>query len=615
MDNAKKGIGEIVLHLREEEGITLAQLSKGICSSSQLDRIEQNQLVADYFLLDHLFGRLGKSTERLEYVLPLEYYELYELRFLIQSSICHMQLEQAEQYIRVYEQKKMADKPLHRQFIKKIKAQIAWIRQENMKEILPLLEEAISETMTRDDAVRRGDILNAEELRLLLFRWEVCVNTEYERPQEEVKQILEYIGKRNMCTTEKVKVLPYISILLGMACDYKHDSCTLEYVSRESLSLLRETGKLLYMPEILKQYAEVLELHNGCREFIDVLRKERLSLLAVEKEYQITFEKFRLFEHTVRRFELDYELIRKTRIAKGITQEELSDGICAQESLARIEKGRSPRDKKMYEIMEKMNRKKERICSVISAEKYECLEIKRKVAGSIHHLEFDEAEQFLKKLEGMLDTRIEENYQYMEAERIKVLYQKGKMDWRTCVKRLEELLDLTLDWKNKKEIPVGITAEENSILNQIALISYENGEQERAIQILSEQVEMFRKSRVHPVFHILEWETAMGNLALALEETNRLSSSIEISKEKLPISMEAGKGNHIGFTLASMAGIFEQYKDDDCVHYFVWCKDLHKLYKMNNRYQLVEEYVNNPDFRYKEEVNGYRHSCPANICN
>ena len=119
----------------EEEGITLAQLSKGICSSSQLDRIEQNQLVADYFLLDHLFGRLGKSTERLEYVLPLEYYELYELRFLIQSSICHMQLEQAEQYIRVYEHKKMADKPLHRQFIKKIKAQIAWIRQENMKEI------------------------------------------------------------------------------------------------------------------------------------------------------------------------------------------------------------------------------------------------------------------------------------------------------------------------------------------------------------------------------------------------------------------------------------------------------------------------------------------------
>lgn len=221
----------------------------------------------------------------------------------------------------------------------------------------------------------------------------------------------------------------------------------------------------------------------------------------------------------------------------------------------------------------------------------------------------------MEELEGMLDTCIAENYQYMEAERIKVLYKKGKMDWRTCVKRLEELLDLTLDWKNKKEIPVGITAEENSILNQIALISYENGEQERAIQILSEQVEMFRKSRVHPVFHILEWETAMGNLALALEETHQLSASIEISKEKLSISMEAGKGNHIGFTLASMAGIFEQYKDDYCVHYFVWCRDLLKLYKIDKRCLLVEEYINNPDFRYKEEVNCYRYSCLANICN
>lgn len=609
MNTIGKGIGEILFRLREEQKITLEQLSKGICSNSQLTRIEQNQLVPDYFLLDFLFGRLGKSTERLEYVLPLEYYELYELRFLIQKHICHMELEQAEQNIQTYEQKKMADKPLHRQFIGKMKAQIAWIRQANIEEILPVLEKAIGETMSNENTVEKGRILNAEEIKLLLFRWEVCMNTEYARAPEELKQILEYVSRRNMCTTEKVKVLPYIAILLGKICDWKRENSLLEMVTKESLSLLRETGKLLYMPEILKQYADILEVQNGCKEFIKILRNERSSVIEVEAEYGITFEKFRLFEHTVRRFELDYELIRNTRIAAGITQEELSDGICAQESLARIEKGRSPRDKKMSEIMKKMNRKRERIGSVISAEEYEVLEIKRKIAGNMHHQEYDKADLLLEKLGKLLDMGSVENCQYYESEKIKILYRRGELDWNACIKQLNKLLKLTLDLKNIKDNPCGLMEEENSIINEIALISYENGDREMAIQLLNEQVRMFKKSRVHPAFHILEWELAMGNLALALEETYHYAESIEISREKLLVSMETGKGNHIGFTLASIAGIFEQQKKDSCVPHVIWCKDLLKLYKMDNRYQLVEQYVNSPDFRYKDEVRYYRHPC------
>lgn len=605
----EKGIGEIVFRLREEEEITLAQLSRGVCSVSQLGRIERNDLVPDCFLLDYLFGRLGKSTERLEYVLPLEVYELYELRFLVQSSICHRKLEQAEQYLREYEGKKTVDKPWHQQFIKKMWAQIAWIRQESTEKILSLLEEAMSETMVQDDSVRNGDVLNAEELRLMLFRWEVCRNTEYARPPEELKQILEYLGKHSLCTTEKVKVMPYIAILLGMAYGDRREDGILEYVTRESLSLIRETGKLLYVPEILEQYAQVLERNNGCGKFIETLRNERSSLLEVEAEYQISFENFRLFEHTVRRFDLDYELIRSARIAQGITQEELSDGICAQESLARIERGRSPRDKKMYEIMEKLNRKRERVCSAISTEQYETLEIKRKIERCIHHLEYEEAERFLKELEGMLDTNIRENYQDLETERIKVLYQKGELDWRTCIEQLEELLALTLDWEHMEHLSIGLSAAENNILNEIALISYENQEKEKAIQILSRQVQMFRNSRVHPVFHILEWELAMGNLAFALEATEKFSEALEIDREKLPVSMEAGKGNQIGFTLASIAGIQETQNSAECVKYFAWCKDLHRLYNMENLYREVEEYVNNPNFSYKEEVRNYHHSC------
>lgn len=51
---------------------------------------------------------------------------------------------------------------------------------------------------------------------------------------------------------------------------------------------------------------------------------------------------------------MDAELIRRTRRASKLTQESLSEDICTQETLARIENGnQQPRSEKLWQIMEK----------------------------------------------------------------------------------------------------------------------------------------------------------------------------------------------------------------------------------------------------------------------
>ena len=71
----------------------------------------------------------------------------------------------------------------------------------------------------------------------------------------------------------------------------------------------------------------------------------------------IDFEK-----KTVRNFEIDAELIRRTRNAAKLTQEGLSEDICAQETLARIENGnQKPRSGNLRQMMEKMGRRGDRI--------------------------------------------------------------------------------------------------------------------------------------------------------------------------------------------------------------------------------------------------------------
>ena len=95
----KQGIGEILVRLRKESGITQAALREGVCAASELAKIENNQKNPDPFLLDHLFRRLGKSAVRLEYVLSAELYHLYELQYEIQVQICRREYDLTEKLI------------------------------------------------------------------------------------------------------------------------------------------------------------------------------------------------------------------------------------------------------------------------------------------------------------------------------------------------------------------------------------------------------------------------------------------------------------------------------------------------------------------------------------
>ena len=168
-----QGIGQLLWKLREKEGIRQKQLCMGISSLSKYARIEADQQEIDFFLIDRIMGRLGKSVERLTYILPMDVYKIYELRQEVQQKICQRKWEEAEQYLDEYEKNKRAKEPLHRQFIEQERAQIAWLRGESVELVCEHLETAILQTMPEAENQRKTGVLSAEEYKLLLFRWEV----------------------------------------------------------------------------------------------------------------------------------------------------------------------------------------------------------------------------------------------------------------------------------------------------------------------------------------------------------------------------------------------------------------------------------------------------------
>lgn len=88
----------------------------GICSSSEMARIESGEKISNPFLLDRLLERLGKSSDHLEHVLSLEDYSYYELQVRIKAAIREKDFKKASEYLKNYASQKYAKKPIHKQF-------------------------------------------------------------------------------------------------------------------------------------------------------------------------------------------------------------------------------------------------------------------------------------------------------------------------------------------------------------------------------------------------------------------------------------------------------------------------------------------------------------------
>lgn len=589
-----KGIGNIIVRLREERKCSLEQLCEGICSKSHMARIEQNESVPDPFVLDRLFGRIGKSTERLEYVLSKENYELYELQYQVQKEILYRNFEKAEKFLEIYEGKKKAKQPLHRQFIEQERAQILWIRGAQVEEVLSHLNSAISETMPLEHALEKKCVLSVEELKLLLFRWEVCHGTVYQRSLREVWEVLDYMESRVYEAEESVKAYPYAVLLL--AKNYEEQSKrVLEYcmeITEKALELLRNEAKILFLPEILELYAELLQSAGGQEEVIMDFREMRKTLLEVEEEFGVHYENYPLFQHLNRTFELDYEVIRNERRASKLSQEKLCEEICTQETLSKIESGKcAPSNKNLTLLLEKMKRNRERIGMNIAADRYEIIALERRIARAEHKSEDKNAESLIKELQEKLDMSIIENQQYVQSRKLWIELQEGNYTYEEVIEKLFAILHMTLPGRDEEVFLYNLTSRECFILNQIAILYCKDEQKEKGIELWKKLLINYEKKGMQKVFNIRDWAMLMGNVAGRMEEMGDVRHPIKICLERLKTELEIGKGNAIGRSLAIIACVQERKRDAECMARFRQTLNMYKLMKFEYRYKCIMEYI------------------------
>ena len=97
-----ENIGRQIKILRGRVGMSRKKLCDGLCSESELVFIEKGESAADLILLVALLERLGKSAERLTYILTIKEYQRFAARDEIEDALRLGDLLKAEKIFEHY---------------------------------------------------------------------------------------------------------------------------------------------------------------------------------------------------------------------------------------------------------------------------------------------------------------------------------------------------------------------------------------------------------------------------------------------------------------------------------------------------------------------------------
>ena len=248
------------------------------------------------------------------------------------------------------------------------------------------------------------------------------------------------------------------------------------------------------------------------------------------------------------------DIIRMTRIASGISQEELCFGICSVETLSRIENGRHNVKKETYErLMMKMERIPEKNYAICTSDDMELLEEKTLLENALVKYDYKKAELYLKILKEKVSDFIV-NEQYIRNTEALLDFYNHRISAEESIKKMEEAIRLTApDYEKFIETIYPYTEQELKILMRLANAYARINELRKGISIYQmilrclDEGYMVGKSVM--TFRII----VMRNYANALVTIDKFKEAHELLQDIYHLSLNCNYGYIIPIVLDDMA--------------------------------------------------------------
>ena len=223
-------------------------------------------------------------------------------------------------------------------------------------------------------------------------------------------------------------------------------------------------------------------------------------------------------------------VIKYTRKAVGMTQEELSEGICEPVTLSRYENGQlNPSDDKFVRLMQKMGESGETCLFPLYCEDVRLQQEMENMLYAIEEKNWCKVEKLKQKIETEfhLSKDYSENRQYLKRIETITRYRKKEINVQEAIEELRTALNETLGNIEPENFPVGKILRETEILVIYNLASYyaEAGNAPKALVIYERLDEYFsRKDTVYVFLYNIGWNI-YEKIKQGLEKKDRLQEA------------------------------------------------------------------------------------------
>lgn len=250
------------------------------------------------------------------------------------------------------------------------------------------------------------------------------------------------------------------------------------------------------------------------------------------------------------------DVIRMTRLAIGMSQEELSENICSVQTLHRIENGKTRVKKELYErFMAKMERVPEKNYAVCVGKDMELLEERKLFEDAMGRYDYKKAEKYLKQMKEKADDNLITKQYLLKAEAL-VNYYCGRIDEEEKIKKLEEAIKVTLpDYEKYIEKEFPFTEQEIMNLMSVAIGYCYLDRQEKAIKLYEKLLQCLDMDYIAGEYVEHMKVIIMRNLSVAYAEIKKYEKALLLNEECMNLAKENNDGVNLAVILSDKAGI------------------------------------------------------------
>lgn len=608
-------------------GISEQKISRGVCTRTELRKMENGDMPWKKMIGDYLLQRLGVPTEYFEVMADARELNGWRDR----EDICLVVFEQpqkAQQLLEVYQKKYRKKTPFEEQFLKKMQTILlmqAYKKSFESKSVDVEREKSEGENLVESarqtvlctlpdgwEKKRLSKFLLAPcelESILLLANCLLLIGKTDEAMQMH-KKVAEYVKQAKFEPKVQILIYPQVA-LLGMKLErYSgNEEKALSY-GMEALELLRHQYSQRYVVFVLEELLNVLEC-------ISIKGKEDKKYKEEETEvteFLKTFEElYRLFSHPKKRMWQSISVsntheigltLKMLRKAMGLSAAKVSaanpDHLTARQ-IEKIEAGTHRPSGRNYEMLMQFYHKTGLEGQLLlETDSLEVLHQRQEIVDFIIREEWDNAWESFQSFKEKLDVNVPLNRQemiFLDTD-IQYTYHK-KLTAQEYVKQMEKALYCTMPKIPMEKWNMWVFQREEAIVaGNIAGKFLNSGESKKAEELFSKLLQSFDMQMEHTRIPYRGYVVITTGLVNALGENKKYYQSIKQDERSINVLLNDTIEDVDAFIYDICWSLYELVNEypDKKEKYQNWWRELFPI-----AYKLAEFFCKKNDVSFYEE--------------